>query len=106
MSRYLARLKAINAENPLPKQPSKPSKAPYDGFDGEVGDPFSANPAPIFDVAARQREADARNRGAQSSHLTDRFCICGSLATIEDPQDGRPVWRCLECLPSHRMPRS
>lgn len=48
-----------------------------------------------------QREADRRNADAVRAHSTDRFCACGALATFAWPdEDGREVWRCVECTPA------
>lgn len=42
-----------------------------------------------------------KNREAQRSGLTDRWCDCGSLAPFAWPiGDRREVWRCLACTPA------
>jgi hypothetical protein len=47
-----------------------------------------------------QRAADQRNAKSLDERSTDRWCACGSLATLAWPDGrGRDVWRCLECGP-------
>ncbi|WP_292533818.1 hypothetical protein [Methylocystis sp.] len=54
-----------------------------------------------YDPARLQCEADRHSAEAAHAGLTDRFCRCRRLATFAWPDDdGREVWRCLECTPT------
>jgi hypothetical protein len=60
-----------------------------------------APPVPLYDPARLQAQADRRNREAASRGETDRFCSCGRLAALAWlGDDGREVWRCIECTPT------
>jgi hypothetical protein len=47
-----------------------------------------------------QRKADLRNRTAVASHQTDRWCGCGSMATLAifDPRRREGRWFCEDCF--------
>ncbi len=59
-----------------------------------------------FDPEALQREADRRSREAAEAGRTDRYCACGTLATVAvgrfKPSLGNPEgvarWLCPECF--------
>jgi hypothetical protein len=64
---------------------------------------FSSHPVPDFErPEARQDRADRRNRAAISAGHTDRFCACGTMATVAvfDPSPTRSNhrWVCSECF--------
>jgi hypothetical protein len=112
MSKYLDRLRALDAKKPLPNHVSKVAKDPFDTFDTSQGKRFSeisrvtASAAPpqalsAYDPAALQREADKRNLNALREGITDRWCRCGVLAELAWPIDGRrEVWMCPGCAPT------
>ncbi|MBB4199532.1 hypothetical protein GGD83_003348 [Rhodoblastus sphagnicola] len=47
MNKYLARLKALNSDNPPRRGPSKPSKEAFVGFDGDTGERFQKTHRPF-----------------------------------------------------------
>jgi hypothetical protein len=47
VSKYLARLKALDSDKPRPREPSKPSKAPFVGFDGDTCERFQKTQRPF-----------------------------------------------------------
>ena len=49
----------------------------------------------------RQVIADEKNSRCEYLNNTDRFCVCGGLATLEWPHPARfrRVWRCDTCGP-------
>lgn len=115
MSKYLDRLHALeNGKNAYIGNPQKPQKPfepfegrqdgrfsvprpPSEGFEGSESRAFSAS----YDPARLQHEADRRNAAAARNYLTDRFCRCGHLAPFAWlGDDGREVWRCVECAPA------
>lgn len=61
---------------------------------------------PDDDSDALQGEADRRNRDAIASGYTDRFCACGTMATIAifdpSPKRGNRLWLCVECFEADR----
>jgi hypothetical protein len=68
---------------------------------------------PLYDPMALQAEADRRNRGASEARLTDRWCACGTVATLavgrfrKSPgnREGVAMWLCQECFEADRGAR-
>jgi hypothetical protein len=112
MSKYLNRLRALDAEKPLLQHVSKVAKERFDTFDTAQGKPFSENSclvvpaaeaqaASAYDPIALQTKADRRNLTAIREGRTDRYCACGRLARLAWPEGNRrEVWRCDECAPT------
>lgn len=110
MSKYLDRLRALSDEKRIPEQlPKLPKGAfgsngsiPSECFcptrpKGKVGESADATHS-MFDSARLQREADRRNAVAMRDGTTDRWCVCGRLATLAWPDgEWREVWRCDDC---------
>lgn len=105
---YLARLKALGGENPLPAEPSKSSKAPFEPFEGGRDGAFScrddsAQVALDRDADTAQAIADGRNRRAAADRFTDRWCACGQPASLGFPRSNafglpeRCLWACAPC---------
>jgi hypothetical protein len=67
---------------------------------------------PIFNAEALQREADRRNWEAAEARLTDRYCACGTLATVAVGRfkrspgnpEGVARWLCIECFDAGATP--
>jgi hypothetical protein len=111
MSKYLARLRALDSEKRPVTSPSKPSKAPFEPFEGgetgrfqESGLPPTEGVAPaaplemqLPDPAQRQADASRVNKEAEDAGLTSRWCGCGQIASTAWRVAGREIWRCDDC---------
>jgi hypothetical protein len=102
---YLARLKALIGENPLPGELTELTKAPSVSSVSNQSGPFCRNEsdhgATVIDITAHlakaQRIADGKNREAARRGETDRFCRCGDLAEHAWRTGGHEIWACDRC---------
>lgn len=77
-----------------------------DVFGGVAEGVSEALPRPPFDPAALQADADRRNREAATAGLSDRWCACGTMATVavgrfradKGNPEGVVRWVCSECF--------
>lgn len=77
-----------------------------DAFRGVASSVAAALTRPPFDPAALQADADKRNRAASEARLTDRWCACGTMATLavggfrksSGNREGVARWLCQECF--------
>ncbi len=82
------------------------------GFDGVSGGvsvplpPFNSPPAAVivYDPVAIKRESDRQNAAARRAQISDRWCVCGFMATLAvgafraEKGDAGARWLCQECF--------
>jgi len=91
-----------------PVTPATPQncKVGKDVFGGVAEGVAATLPRQLFDRVALQADADGRNREAVREGRTDRFCACGTMATVgvgsARPDRAKPEgvarWLCSGCF--------